>query len=285
MPETKPSSGFSWCNFLLGILIGVVIAIAISLVLYFFVPSIFAPLFPQEKCQACEEMAIEAESEIDETLDTDKDGLTDAEEAKLKTNPYQKDSDGDGYSDKKEVDEGYDPLSTKKTKVSSSTKSSATSSSKKTSSSSSSSSDGQTDYGKLFPGDDYRAFTSEELSLSFAYPADHHITKSSTGRIDTVEVKSNDATYAYLKISDIESADSEKAYLGQTAVAEDTANGVTWYLYEFADGYGFSSNASDPFLAAVLFEADKKYAFEFFGVDEIGETEEYIIKSLEVTAN
>lgn len=43
-------------------------------------------------------------------VDSDRDGLIDAEEAKWGTNPLLVDTDGDGYSDKVEVDTGHDPL-------------------------------------------------------------------------------------------------------------------------------------------------------------------------------
>lgn len=42
--------------------------------------------------------------------DTDEDGLTDAQEIKLGTDPFKADTDGDGYDDKQEIDAGYDPL-------------------------------------------------------------------------------------------------------------------------------------------------------------------------------
>jgi hypothetical protein len=40
---------------------------------------------------------------VDPTLDTDHDGLTDAEEARLKTDPKNPDTDGDGLTDEEEV--------------------------------------------------------------------------------------------------------------------------------------------------------------------------------------
>jgi len=40
----------------------------------------------------------------DETLDSDKDGLTDVREAQLGTDPHNPDTDGDGLFDKEEVD-------------------------------------------------------------------------------------------------------------------------------------------------------------------------------------
>ncbi|MFH1426636.1 MAG: hypothetical protein ABIG66_04405 [Candidatus Kerfeldbacteria bacterium] len=46
----------------------------------------------------------------DATLDTDGDGLTDAKEAELGTNPNINDTDGDGYLDGDEVKNGYNPL-------------------------------------------------------------------------------------------------------------------------------------------------------------------------------
>ena len=46
-----------------------------------------------------------------EYIDTDNDGLTDSEELNFyNTNPYDADSDGDGYSDGDEVGNGYNPL-------------------------------------------------------------------------------------------------------------------------------------------------------------------------------
>lgn len=43
-------------------------------------------------------------------IDSDKDGLPDMEEARLKTNPNNPDSDSDGYLDGDEVKNGYNPL-------------------------------------------------------------------------------------------------------------------------------------------------------------------------------
>ncbi len=43
-------------------------------------------------------------------LDSDQDGLTDQEEHMIGTDPYKADTDGDGYSDGKEVESGYNPL-------------------------------------------------------------------------------------------------------------------------------------------------------------------------------
>lgn len=43
-------------------------------------------------------------------VDTDKDGLSDLIEATIGTDKNNKDTDGDGYNDKDEVDKGYDPL-------------------------------------------------------------------------------------------------------------------------------------------------------------------------------
>lgn len=43
--------------------------------------------------------------------DADNDGITNIDEfTKYKTNPLKADTDGDGYSDKEEIDSGYDPL-------------------------------------------------------------------------------------------------------------------------------------------------------------------------------
>lgn len=70
----------------------------------------------QKLAKEAEEIAKKAEEEVlpeeevIEVMDTDNDGLTDEEEAKLGTDPNKADTDGDGYSDKTEVDTGHDPL-------------------------------------------------------------------------------------------------------------------------------------------------------------------------------
>ncbi|MFA6024522.1 MAG: S-layer homology domain-containing protein [Candidatus Gracilibacteria bacterium] len=51
-----------------------------------------------------------APTEPDPNLDTDGDGLTDAEEVDTVTDPNNSDTDGDTYSDGTEVDSGTDPL-------------------------------------------------------------------------------------------------------------------------------------------------------------------------------
>lgn len=43
--------------------------------------------------------------------DVDSDGLSDDWEIKFKTDPYRPDSDGDGYADREEIDQAYDPNS------------------------------------------------------------------------------------------------------------------------------------------------------------------------------
>lgn len=43
-------------------------------------------------------------------VDNDQDGLTDQEENAMGTDPQNQDTDGDGYSDGKEVESGYNPL-------------------------------------------------------------------------------------------------------------------------------------------------------------------------------
>jgi hypothetical protein len=48
--------------------------------------------------------------DADERADTDGDGLFDAEEERLGTDPTADDTDGDGYRDGDELDEGSDPL-------------------------------------------------------------------------------------------------------------------------------------------------------------------------------
>jgi len=53
-----------------------------------------------------------AESQTNNSLflDSDQDGLTDQEEHMIATDPEKADTDGDGYSDGKEVESGYNPL-------------------------------------------------------------------------------------------------------------------------------------------------------------------------------
>ena len=46
----------------------------------------------------------------DAKLDTDSDGLTNVQEYKYETDPLNKDTDGDGYNDGKEVKAGYSPI-------------------------------------------------------------------------------------------------------------------------------------------------------------------------------
>jgi plastocyanin len=54
---------------------------------------------------------LETLTNILKTTDSDKDGLSDYEEVvTYKTNPNNKDSDGDGFFDKSEIDRGYNPL-------------------------------------------------------------------------------------------------------------------------------------------------------------------------------
>ncbi len=51
-----------------------------------------------------------AEEPEEESPDSDRDGLTDAEENELGTEKYDSDTDGDGYSDGEEVEAGSNPL-------------------------------------------------------------------------------------------------------------------------------------------------------------------------------
>ena len=49
--------------------------------------------------------------------DMDSDGLSDLMEWRYKTDPFKKDSDGDGHSDWQELDSGFDPLSSSAKKL------------------------------------------------------------------------------------------------------------------------------------------------------------------------
>lgn len=51
-------------------------------------------------------------------LDTDNDGLTDDIELKFRTNMKKADTDGDTFTDKQEIDNGYDPKTKEKVKLS-----------------------------------------------------------------------------------------------------------------------------------------------------------------------
>lgn len=48
--------------------------------------------------------------QVTQDVDTDQDGLTDAREATIGTDPANPDSDGDGYVDGEEVKNGFSPL-------------------------------------------------------------------------------------------------------------------------------------------------------------------------------
>ncbi|PLX26869.1 hypothetical protein C0583_06175 [Candidatus Parcubacteria bacterium] len=47
---------------------------------------------------------------LNETIDSDNDGLSDKEEIELNTNPNNPDTDGDGFLDGEEVKNGHNPV-------------------------------------------------------------------------------------------------------------------------------------------------------------------------------
>jgi len=51
-----------------------------------------------------------ASTSLNPADDQDQDGLSNGQELAHDTNPYNQDTDGDGFTDKQEVDSGYDPL-------------------------------------------------------------------------------------------------------------------------------------------------------------------------------
>ena len=55
-------------------------------------------------------ISVDAGASLEERTDSDHDGLSDAIEMKLGTDPYSNDSDQDGYQDGEEIDNGYSPL-------------------------------------------------------------------------------------------------------------------------------------------------------------------------------
>ncbi|MFS5535829.1 calcium-binding protein [Streptococcus agalactiae] len=48
------------------------------------------------------------------TMDSDQDGLTDAQELGLGTNPFSSDTDSDGLTDLEEVQQGLNPIQQRK---------------------------------------------------------------------------------------------------------------------------------------------------------------------------
>lgn len=68
--------------------------------------------------QAAETVPTAPASLAGEILDSDRDGLRDWKEIQIyHTNPYEKDTDGDGFDDGFEIRNGYSPLSKDKTKL------------------------------------------------------------------------------------------------------------------------------------------------------------------------
>ncbi len=60
--------------------------------------------------QQKEEAVKESEGILKALRDTDGDGLSDAKEDEIGTDPVKRDTDGDGYSDGEEVSTKHDPL-------------------------------------------------------------------------------------------------------------------------------------------------------------------------------
>ena len=59
---------------------------------------------------ACLGVDVDLDGKDGANVDSDGDGVSDAEEADLGTNPNEEDSDGDGYTDGEELDQGFDPI-------------------------------------------------------------------------------------------------------------------------------------------------------------------------------
>lgn len=75
-------------------------------------PAFCAPIADAEKKASCEEDI----NNLKGSLDSDKDGLTNAQEAQYGTDPNNPDTDGDGFKDGDEVKAGYNPKGTGKLK-------------------------------------------------------------------------------------------------------------------------------------------------------------------------
>ncbi len=87
-------------------IIGTLIVVAI---VYFHFKSMIYGVFPQK--QPISENKLSQNQEEILKIDTDKDGLYDFEERlSYGTSQYMADTDGDGFSDKEEIDQNSDPL-------------------------------------------------------------------------------------------------------------------------------------------------------------------------------
>lgn len=98
------------------IIIGFGIFLALSLSVFVIAVKYFSPKVPDvlpdgEKSAGNDSLILPASSDAadSEKTDTDKDGLTDVVEKMLKTNPFSKDTDDDGFNDFNELQEGYSP--------------------------------------------------------------------------------------------------------------------------------------------------------------------------------
>lgn len=84
------------------------VVLTIVLVLFIAASVVFGALYLQQRQQAKPTETVVAD-ELSKQ-DSDSDGLTDAEEKNLKTNPYSADTDRDGVKDGTEVTQKSDPL-------------------------------------------------------------------------------------------------------------------------------------------------------------------------------
>jgi len=96
--ERKKSAKWIWFILIFIIFVGLV---AIGFFVY--------PLFFREEAPPVPSLPAE-EQQAASLVDTDKDGLSDADETKYGSDSLNKDTDGDGYNDGEEVSAGYDPL-------------------------------------------------------------------------------------------------------------------------------------------------------------------------------
>jgi hypothetical protein len=151
-------------------------------------------------------------SPLPESLDSDNDGLTDAEERVVGTDPENADTDNDGYSDYQELLSGYDPLAPQE---------------------------------KLGVGSTLR-FNNLDGQARVLYPADWELMESPSSY--TVVFSDSDQAFIQANYQDNDGALSAGAWLANEipgAVAKEFISGEGWTGFILEDGltaYVFSQD-------------------------------------------
>ena len=123
-------------------------------------------------------------------------------------------------------------------------------------------------------------FTDTKGQYTLTYPGIYDKNDLSTDSQIFRIFKKNDNEYFYVRVKKVEK--ETEFYRDTESTKTAKIGGFDAKVFELPEGYCDGPECTDPFIAVIVFNDLTEYIFEFYNINELGETEEAILASFKV---